>query len=187
MKRLLLVFLLLSVPALADVPATPVLPPPAGPASPKDGKGAPDDASDFAELGREMEDFHKQAQKMLEGLEQATGAAEKAGQSPSQLDEARKKAMKLASDDRFLKAAGDLWASPHRNTMLLAQLGFFLFMLLVKAWLQSRPVHWFRKFLIGFFLNLVTLLGLAYVIPLIVLGEPFAVFTGTLFKVFFAG
>ena len=187
MRKLLLAFLLLSFSALADVPATPVLPPPAGPASPKDGKGAPDDASDFADLGREMEDFHKQAQKMLEGLEQATGAAEKAGQSPSQLDVARKKAMRLASDDRFLQSVGELWNNPNRNTMLLAQLGFFLLMLILKAWRQSRALHWFRKLLIGFAFTVVTWVGLLYVIPLIVLGEAFAVFTGTLFKVFVAG
>lgn len=160
---------------------------PSQPAPPPPGQPVTDDASDMADLGREMQDFHKQAEGMLKQLEQATGTAQQNGQPPSQLDLARQKAMKLAADDRFLKSAGDLWGHPDRNKMLLIQLGFFLFMLIVKAWRQSKTQHWFKKMLVGFFFTLLTLVGISYVIPLIVLGEPFAVFTGTLFKVFIAG
>jgi len=136
--------------------------------------------NDVNEITKEMSDFHGQAAEMLNQLEKAT-AAPNGGMNT--LDEARKKVMRLASDDRFLKSAGDLWQHSERNKMLLIQLGFFLFMLIIKAWRQAKTNHWFKRLLVGFFLSLTTWIGLAYVIPLAVLGEPFAVFTSTLFRV----
>ncbi len=131
---------------------------------------------------------------MLQQLEQATGAkpggqpgGSPGAEPPSKLDEARRKAMRLAADDRFLKSAGELWSHPDRNKMLLIQLGFFIVMLIFKAWRQSRSTHWFKKLIVGFFFSILTWVGLVYLIPLLVLGEPFAVFTGTLFKVFLSG
>lgn len=163
-----------------DAPA-PALPPSAAPPAKEP------DASDLADLGKDMEDFHKQAEKMLQQLETATGTAQKNGQPPTQLDLARQKAMKLASDDRFLNSLTAIWAHPQRNNMLLFQLGFFLFIVVLKAWINSRPKHWFRKLLIGFFVNILTVITISYVIPLLVIGEPFAVVTGTIFRVFIAG
>ena len=146
-------------------------------------KGGSDPDKEMDEIVKEIGDFHGQAEQMMKQLEQKMGVAQQSGQAPSPLDQARQKAMRLASDDRFLKSATDLWNNPNRPKMLYIQAAFFVFMLIFKAWRQSKVFHWFKKMLLGFFLTIFTWVGIAYVIPLIVLGEPFAVFTTTLFRV----
>ena len=149
-----------------------------------DDKKAPDPEKEMEEITKEIGDFHSQAEQMLKQLEKVTtGGASLNGGQPSSLDVARQKAMRLASDDRFLKSAADLWAHPDRPKMLLIQLGFFLFMMIIKAWRQSKVRHWFKRMLLGFVLTIFTWIGIAYVIPAIVLGEPFVVFTTTIFRV----
>lgn len=131
------------------------------------------------ELAKELETYNKQAEQALQQIDKMVGVS-----TPDpKLELIRQKAMRLASDDQFLKAAQDLWKHPDRNKMLAIQAAFFLFMIILKAWRQSRATHWFRKLLIGFFFSIFTLVGVSYAVPLLVLGEPFGVFTGTLFKV----
>jgi len=177
MRRLLLLAALAAFcpTALAD---TPVPPPP-----PPVNHAGNDDAAN-EDLAKELEGFNKQAEQVLQQVDQLTKLQPV---SPQQMDQVKEKALKLANDDRFLKSAEALWKNEKRNTMLLVQLGWFLFMLLFKAWRQSKTTHWFRRLLIGFACSCLTWFGLLYVIPLAVLGEPFGVFTGTLWRVLVMG
>jgi|GEM_PF-4468634 len=159
------------------------------PVLPKMAGGAGDNPDkEMDEIVKEIGDFHSQAEQMMKQLEKSAGGMLPNGQpnpagGGSPLDNARRKMIQLASDDRFLKSAQDLWAHPDRPKMLLIQLGFFVFMLIIKAWRQSKVHHWFKRMMLGFVLTIFTWIGIAYVIPAIVLGEPFIVFTTTIFRV----
>ena len=133
------------------------------------------------ELSRELEQYNKQAEQALKRVEQVLGSQPV---SPEQVSVFKKKVLELANDDRFLKSAEMLWKSENRNKMLFIQLGWFVLMVLLKAWRKSKASHWFMKILIGLFFRILTWVGIVYAIPAIVMGEPFFVFTGTLFKLF---
>jgi hypothetical protein len=145
---------------------------------------------ELEQLSKEVSDFQGKAAEAAKQIEQL---GEKLAASPSKNDpgdplfEARKKVMKLAGDDRFLQSAKSLWDHPERDKVLLIQLGFFLLMIVLKAWRQAKASHWLKKLLLGFLFSLLTWVGVLYVIPLAVLGEPFGVFTGTLFRVLLFG
>lgn len=132
-------------------------------------------AKEVAGLHGDLEKAVKQIQDKTAGLEGGTVGA------------ARTRIMQLASDDRFTKAAQDLWAHPKRNTLLIAQGIFFVVMFLLKAWRQSAAKNWFKKILVGMFLGLATWLGLIVVLPYAILGEPYRYFMLTLWRVFVSG
>jgi len=136
------------------------------------------------ELAKELNGLNKQAEQVLQQVDKVAGFQPV---SPQTLDKTKETVLKLANDDRFLQAAKGLWANEKRKELLLIQAGFFLFMMLFKAWRQSRTHHWFKRLLVGFALSLITWAGMLYVIPLLVLGEPFAVFTTTLWRVLVMG
>jgi hypothetical protein len=138
------------------------------------------DAPANEDIAKELEQYNRQAEQVLQQVDRLQNLAPV---PPEQMDRLKRKALTLAHDDRFLQSAESLWKSESRNKMLLLQAGWFLFMLLFKAWRQSRSTHWFRRLLVGFACSLLTWIGLLYVIPLLALGEPFAVFTGTLWRV----
>jgi hypothetical protein len=154
------------------------------------------------ELQKELNGLNKQAEDVLQQIDKLQvlpvpgqpGAA--LPQMPSmanlpvsgeQMNAVKERVYKIANDDRFMKAAEAVWKSPDRQKLLLIQLGFFLFMILFKAFLQSRTQHWFKKMLVGLMCTIITWVGLSYLIPIAVLGEPFFVVTSTLFKVLVLG
>lgn len=131
-----------------------------------------DDAEDTAKnLEKEMAEF-AQAYKNISSFKM------------DNLNPAQQKLFKLAADSSFQKAAMDLWQNPNRKNMLIAQLCFFLFMIIFKAWRLSKVKNWFIRFVIAFFLNVVNIIVISFVIPYFMLGEPFRVFTKTLWDVF---
>ncbi|MGZ3738655.1 MAG: hypothetical protein ACXVB9_04725 [Bdellovibrionota bacterium] len=136
------------------------------------------------ELAKELNGLNKQAEQVLQQVDKVTGFQPV---TPQTLDKTKETVLKLANDERFLSAAKGLWASEKRKELFLIQAGFFLFMMLFKAWRQSRAHHWFKRLLVGFALSLINWAGMLYVIPLLVLGEPFAIFTGTLWRVLMMG
>lgn len=147
---------------------------------------------EMEQITKELGDFKGQAEEVIKQLEKVApganpGAATQPGAPATPLDIARQKAMRLANDERFLKNATDLLAHPARKKMLYIQIGFFIFMLLLKAWGQSKVQNWFKRMLLGFVLTILMCFGLSYVIPVFVLGEPFVVVTTTIFRVFVFG
>ncbi len=134
-------------------------------------------------IAKNLEEYRKQAQQVILQLQKYIETSP----ADPKLDKMRRVAMRLAGDDKFLQSAEDLWHSPNRNKMFTYQVGFFLLMLIIKAWWQSSARHWFQKFFIGLVCTLITWIGVSYLIPLLVLGAPFGVFTGTLWKAFVAG
>lgn len=133
------------------------------------------------ELARDMEGFQKSLDQVRRVIEERVQ-----GMDRSNLEKARLKVMQLASDERFLKAAGDLWSHPNRNTLLIAELVFMVLMYFFKAWRQSRARNWFTKLMTGFFLSIITWFGIVLVLPAIILGEPFRTFVTTLWRVLWA-
>ncbi|RYF36208.1 MAG: hypothetical protein EOO38_27995 [Cytophagaceae bacterium] len=109
-----------------------------------------------------------------------------AGIDQTKVEAVRAKVMSLAGDQKFLKAAGDLWNSPARNTLLVAQLLFAIFMYFFKAWRQSKARNWFTRLLSGLFWSIVSLSVLTLALPAAILGEPFRVVIATLWRVLFA-
>ncbi len=122
-------------------------------------------------------------QKADETMKRISGFMSGVAADP-RMEKLKQKAVLLASDEKFLQAAQAMWTSPKRKDMFLIQIGFFVLMLIVKAWQQSRSANWFQKFLIGTVCTVVTMVGISYVIPLLVIGPPFATFTGTLWRIF---
>lgn len=123
----------------------------------------------------EVAELHKHSAEALKKLEGISFA-----QHGEKFEKVKFKVMNLASDDKFIKAVTDLWSHPNRNTSLVAQGVFFLFMLFFKAWRQSRARNWFTKILTGLVLSLFTWGMLIYVIPAIVIGEPFRIIAAKL-------
>ncbi|MGE3262250.1 MAG: hypothetical protein AB7K68_10765 [Bacteriovoracia bacterium] len=105
------------------------------------------------------------------------------GTPASQLDVARRKVFALAEDKQFLKAMNELWANPHRNQLLIVQGIFFAVVFLLKAWRQAKAANWFTRIFVGLFFSFITWGGLLYVIPAVVLGEPYRIFVGTIWRV----
>lgn len=142
-------------------------------------------ADEAEELAKEMETMQKDVLKATQTIQQKVGGAPAMpGLSTEGISKIKDKLVKLASDETFLKSAQEVWASPQRNNLLIAQGVFFLVMILFKAWRQSKSENWFWKFLVGCFLNLVTWVGLVVVIPVVVLGDPYWVILKTLWKTF---
>jgi hypothetical protein len=144
----------------------------------------PAPGNDADDVNKEIADLSRDAEKVMQQMDQLSKVNPLSVQGVNAVKE---KALRLATDDKFLRAAEDLWKNEKRNQMFLVQAGWFLFMLLFKAWRQSRTHHWFKRLLVGGACSLVTWIGLIYVIPLAVLGEPFGVFTGTLWRVLVMG
>lgn len=157
---------LLLAAALAFVAPTPLVAAPGEPAE---------------ELARDMEGFQKSLEQMRRVIEERIQGVDR-----SNLEKARLKVMRLASDERFLKAAGDLWSHPNRNTLLIAELIFAVLMFFLKSWRQARARNWFTRILTGFFFSVFTWFGIVLVLPAIILGEPFRIFVITLWRVLFA-
>lgn len=120
-------------------------------------------------------------QQSMESIVNTLGQSTR-GVSMSQLDLARRKVFSLAEDKQFLGAVNQLWASPDRNLLLICQGVFFLVMLLFRAWRQAKATNWFTRLCVGFFCSLVMYAGLLYVIPAIVLGEPYRILVATLWR-----
>lgn len=149
------------------------------------GAALPAFADDPAEeLAREMQKTQANVQQVLEQVRQRTGG--NLGVSGlSQLEQAREKVLRLAADDRFLKAAQELWAHPKRSLVLWVNLGVFILMIFVKAWRQSKARNWFTRLVVGFFLTVFTWALMLGAVPALLLGEPFHIFVGTLAKTIF--
>ncbi|HEY8280752.1 MAG TPA: hypothetical protein VIH99_14070 [Bdellovibrionota bacterium] len=151
------------------------------------------------ELNKELDGIHQQAQQVLNQVEKLAPPAPAlpphdapplipgAPVLPENLEGMRQKLMTLAQDERFLKAVKDLWDHPDRNKLLAIQAAFFLFMIILKAFVQAKTVHWFKRLFLGFLFFVLTWAGILYVIPLVLLGEPFGIFTGTLWRVLVMG
>ncbi len=139
-------------------------------------------ASANENIEQEIQKAHEEVQKVLGGLQEKMQAA-----NGDKMALVRQKAFALATDQRFLQAAEDIWTHPNRKTLLWVELGWFLFMVLIKAWRQAKANHWFKKFMVGFFLSLFTWLMMVLAIPAIILGEPFHIFVGTLWRVLLSG
>jgi len=132
-------------------------------------------AEEVAQLHGELANAVKQIQEKTGNLQSGTVGA------------ARTRVLQLASDDRFLQSAQDLWAHPKRNTLLICQAVFFVLMFLLKAWRQSAAKNWFKKILVGIFLGSLTWIGMLLVLPYAFFGEPFRYFVLTLWRVLVAG
>jgi hypothetical protein len=136
---------------------------------------APADGTE--ELVREVESFQEELQRTLQKLQNLSVSGEG-------LAGIREKVLRLASDDRFLKAAQDLWSHPNRNTLLAAEVAFVFMMFLLKAWRQAVSRSWLRRIFVGLFLGMITWAGMLVVLPYVILGEPFRIFVLTLWRVF---
>ncbi|RZA08924.1 MAG: hypothetical protein EOP11_03330 [Proteobacteria bacterium] len=139
--------------------------------------GAADDVDD---INRDIEGLQQNMNQVRRVLQERMGGA---GIDQAQVEKARRKVMVLAGDQKFLKSAGDLWNSPARNTLLVAQLIFAIFMYFFKAWRQSKAGNWFTRLLSGLFWSVVSLAVLTLALPALILGEPFRIVLSTLWRV----
>jgi hypothetical protein len=139
----------------------------------------PSFADDAEELTREMQEFQQSTLKQLQLIhEKAKGPGDQIGQL-------REKAVKLATNETFMKAVEEVWSHPKRSTVLLVNLGFFIFMVLVKAWRQSKARNWFTKMIVGFVFTLITWAGMIFLVPWIVLGNSYKILITNLINTFF--
>lgn len=121
------------------------------------------------DVDKELKEIQQHGKDMEQAVQKAMGVLEPLGGA----QKLQQKALTLASDKNFLDAAAKLWQHPNRNILMGCELGFFVFMLFFKAWRQSKNSHWFRRFISGAFYNLLSLAGLSFVLPALILGEPF--------------
>lgn len=136
------------------------------------------------DLEKDLRDFQSNAAGIIEKIEATgLGASNATSGAAEHLDVARRKLMALASDKQFLNAMNALWTSPDRNLLLICQGVFLLVMILLRAWRQAKAANWFTRLLVGFAFTILIWIGIAGVIPAIVLGEPYRVFVSTLWRV----
>jgi hypothetical protein len=98
----------------------------------------------------------------------------------------QQKIFQLVSDEKFLRAATEVWDGPNRPTVVIYQVAFFLLMIVVRAWQQSKTEHWLMKTLIGFACTVITWAGVVYFVPRLILGEPFRYLLRSIMDVFFS-
>lgn len=127
-----------------------------------------------------MADLEKKAQ-----AEAASRVGNLLSDGNPKIQELKQKVLLLANDDEFLAATQELVNHPKRQDFLLYELGFFLFIMLVKIYQQAKAANWFWRLAIGFVSNLFFIVVGFYLLPLIVFGRPFGVFTGALWRTFF--
>jgi hypothetical protein len=133
---------------------------------------------------KDLRDLQKDAAGILQKLDTKNlpSGSEAASGAAGQLDVARRKVFALASDKQFLKAMNDLWASPDRNKLLIVQGIFFVVIFLLRAWRQAKAANWFTRILVSLCFTIILWGGLSYVIPAIVLGEPYRIFVASLWR-----
>lgn len=134
------------------------------------------------EIGREAEGLQRNMDQVRRVLQERLGNLPAVDQA--QVEAVRRKVMALAGDQKFLKAAGDLWQSSERNTLLIAELVFGIFMYFFKAWRLAKASNWFTRTLSGLFLSLFSWLVMLLVLPSLILGEPFRVVVSSLWRAF---
>jgi hypothetical protein len=134
-------------------------------------------ADEAEELAKEMEAWQESTLKQLQVIQ------EKANVSSGRMGAIQEKALQLASNEKILQAANAIWAHPNRNMVLWANLGFFIFMILVKAWRQAKCRNWFTKLLVGFGFTIFTWIGMGFLVPWIVLGSSYKVLVQQVFQV----
>lgn len=127
-----------------------------------------------------MQKAQENAQNMLRQLQEKTGGA----LGNEKLAVVREKVMKLANNPDFLTAAGELFTHPKRSKVLVINLIFFVFMIILKAWRQSKASNWFVKMIVGFSFTIITWAGMVYFIPSFVFGPVYQVFLGSIWKAF---
>lgn len=135
-------------------------------------------------VDEELKELEKHAEALQETVKRTT---ERLPVDSEEVARFQKKALDLANDKRFTKAAEELWANSRRNELLIAEAVFFVLVLVLKAWRQAKAKHWFRKLLSGFFWNLVLWAGVVFVLPALILGEPYRIFVGKLWSTFVQG
>jgi hypothetical protein len=165
----------------AMVPGKPDEPPPQQPAKPgqvaQPGKVVPGAPAAAGAEGNGEEAGLGEPQDMSGALAAMVGNG--------QLGEMQMKMLKLVMSEKFLKTAKDVWGSPDRPKVFIYQAAFFLFMLMIRAWQQSRVEHWFRRFLVGLACTVITWAGMAYFIPSIVIGMAYRDLLHMLYQTFF--
>ncbi len=137
-------------------------------------------SDDAEELAKEMQQFQESTLKQLQVIQ------EKARGPGDQLGLLREKAVKLATNESFMKAVEEVWSHPKRATVLWANLGFFIFMILIKAWRQSKAKNWFTKMLVGLVITLITWAGMIFLVPWLVMGNSYKVLIMNLMNTFFS-
>jgi len=140
----------------------------------------PAHADGVEDLAKELEQRQKQVQGIVVGLQKKVGGGTVAQEN---VEKVKQKIIALASNEKFLQNIQSLWSHPDRNQLLVYQGLFFLFMLIFKAWRQAANKNWFMRLLVGLFLSVITWVGLAFVIPWIVFGDPYKEVLLTLWKV----
>jgi hypothetical protein len=141
-----------------------------------------DDINANEDLGKELSEFSRKADQILN---QANNVAQSVSAVPVNLNNLQVKALTLARDQRFIQSIESIWQNKEkRKRLLLVELAWFFFMMSFKAWRQSRVDHWFKRMIVGLACTILMWIGLFYLIPLVILGEPFGIVTGTLWRVF---
>lgn len=137
-------------------------------------------ADEVDDLNRDVEGLRQNMEQVHRALQERVGSL---SVDQAHIEQARRKLMLLASDQQFLKALGDLWNSPERNTLLVAELIFAVFMYFFRAWRQAKARNWFTRTLASFFLTMFWWVGVLLVLPGIILGAPFRQVVSTLWRV----
>lgn len=138
------------------------------------------------DLNKEIQGINAQAQEALKKIDQLTKTASTTAAAPV-TNELQRRVLKLGQDGGFLHTAETLWKNEKRAQMLLLQLGWFLFMTLLKGWRMAHMESWLKRIFVGWCFWIITWAGMVYGIPLLVLGRPFALFTSELWQVLVLG
>ncbi len=134
-------------------------------------------ADEAEELAKEMEAWQESTLKQLQLIQ------EKANVPGGQMSAIQAKALQIAGNEKILQAANAIWQHPNRNKVLWVNLGFFIFMILVKAWRQSKCRNWFTKLVVGLLFTIITWVGMGFFVPWVVLGSPYKVLVTQVFQV----
>lgn len=86
-----------------------------------------------------------------------------------------KKLIKLGSDPGFKTTLEQVSKSPHRTNLVYAEIGWFLFFMVFRAWLGFKLTdsRWFLKLLVRFLTMIAFFAGTSVLIPVLFMGEPY--------------
>ena len=79
----------------------------------------------------------------------------------------------VISDSRLRASAEALANSPRRMTLIYAEIGWFIVLLVFRAWRFSKVVKWYRRLWVSAYSLGLYWLGSAYLLPWLVFGEDY--------------
>lgn len=81
--------------------------------------------------------------------------------------------IEMASNPKVGEAVQAVVKHPKRTNLFYLEIGWLLFVMVLRAKVFSKPAHWFRRWIQGIAINVLFVLGASVIFPRVILGQPY--------------